>query len=128
MTYKIIANNDTLSGHTHLLNEKNVKFFRDRIIKEVTKKTSYKEEVAGDNSHSKFLSQCFKTSFKAFLRPGYHIDALLDLRVSSNEIQKRLSGAGIQTYNISLDEQNYLVIPNVNTKEIADRIRTIPPL
>lgn len=122
----LVAMNDSLVGHTHLLRKQEVRSFGDRIIKEITEKTRYKREVAGGNSHSQFLSKYFKANFRAFLRPGYHVDALLDFQDSSDieKIRKRASEVGVQSYDVSLDERRYLVIPNVNTREIANRIRT----
>ncbi len=115
----------TLVGHTHLLAQEDLKPFGERVIREIAEKTRYTREIPGYNSHSRFLSNCFKTNFRAYLRPGYHVDALVDLTETSNigEIQQRVSAAGIQTHQISLDRRNYLAIPNVNTRDIAEKIR-----
>ncbi|MEX0961354.1 MAG: hypothetical protein WDZ28_00665 [Simkaniaceae bacterium] len=121
---------DTLGAlvdHTYLLAQEDIKPFGKKVIREITEKTRYTREILGYNSHSQFLSDCFKTNFRAFLRPGYHVDALVDVTEPSDieEIQQRVSTAGVQTHRISLDGRNYLAIPNVNTRDVAERIRKI---
>ena len=118
---------DTLVDHTYLLTQIDIKLFGERIIREITGKTRYKREILGYNSHSHFLNECFKTTFRTFLRPGYHVDALLDVTepVDIEDIQQRVAAVGVQTHNISLDGRGYLVVPNVNTRDIAERIRKI---
>lgn len=122
-----VAMNSTLLDHTYLLAQKDIKPFGERIIREITGKTRYKMEILDYNSHSQFLSECFKTNFRAFLRPGYHVDALVAVTEPSDieDIQRRVTVVGVQSHNISLDGRSYLVIPNVNTRDIAERIRTI---
>lgn len=116
-----------LVDHTYLLAQKDIKPFGERVIREIIGKTRYTREILDYNSHSQLLSDCFKTNFRAFLRPGYHADALVDVTESSDieDIQRRVSAAGVQTHRISLDGRNYLSIPNVNTRDIAERIRKI---
>lgn len=118
---------NALKDHTYLLAEKDIKPFGERVIKEITGKTRYTREILDYNSHSQFLSDCFKTKFRAFLRPGYHLDALVDVTEPANieDIQRRVSTAGVQTHRISLNGRNYLAIPNVNTRDIAEKIRKI---
>ena len=122
-----VAMNDTLVDHTYLLAQEDIKPFSERVIREITEKTKYIKEILDYNSHSQFLSNCFKTNFRAFLRQGYHVDALVDVTEPSDieDIQLRVSAAGVQTHRISLDGRNYLAIPNVNTGDIAKRIRKI---
>ena len=99
-----------------------------RIIKEIkSKNTQYQEEVIGGNSQSFFLIQIFKVDFKAFMRRGYYVDALLDIDQTNDSegIISRLQKANIQTHKISLFGKNHLVIPEVNTKEVADKIYTL---
>jgi len=117
----------TLIDHTYLLAQKDIKPFGERIIREITGKTKYTREILDYNSHSQFLSDCFKTNFRAFLRPGYHVDALVAVTEPSDieDIQRRVSATGVQTHRISLDGRNYFAIPNVNTRDIAERIRKI---
>jgi hypothetical protein len=117
-----------LADHTHLLAQKDIQPFGQRVIREITRKTKYTIEILDYNSHSQFLSDCFKTNFRAFLRPGYNVDALVDVTEPSDieEIERRLSATGVQTHHIALDGRNYLAIPNVNTRDIAERIRRIP--
>jgi len=118
----------TLVDHTHLLAQKDIKSFGERVIREITGKTKYTREILHYNSHSQFLSDCFKTNFRAFLRPGYHVDALVDVTEPSDieDIERRVSATGVSTHRIALDGRNYLAIPNVNTRDIAERIRKIP--
>ena len=120
------ARNDTLLNHTYLLTQQEVRPFCQKIIREITNKRKYRE-IPGGNSHSQFLSQYFKTNFRAFFRPGYYVDALVGLDDSSNieAVRNCFNKVGIQTHDISWNDRGYLVVPNVNTKEIADKIRKI---
>lgn len=121
-----VAMNDTLANNTYLLSEKDISHFKQKIINEVTAKTKYTKEIQDYNSHTQFLSDCFKTNFRAFLRPGYHVDALVDADSSNiKNIHHCVTAAGVKTHHISFNDKNYLVIPNVNTRDIADRIRKI---
>jgi hypothetical protein len=123
---KIMMNND-LTNHTHLLAQKDIKTFSKRLIEEIDAKTKYQKEILDYNSHTQFLSDRFKTKFRAFLRPGYHLDALVDVAEAPDidYIQKSVSAKEIETHRVSLDGREYLAIPNVNTKSIAERIRKI---
>lgn len=124
---KEVLMNDTLQGHTHLLTKERIRPFSKKIVKEITGKIKYVKEIADGNSHSQFLSQCFKTNFRAFLRPGHYVDALVGIDDTPNieSIMKRVNEVGVQTHSISLNERRYLVVPGVNTSEIANRIRKI---
>ena len=120
---------DTLEGHTYLLAQKDIKPFGERVIREITRKTKYTREILDYNSHSQFLSDRFKTNFRAFLRPGYHVDALVEVTEPSataiKDIRRRVTAAGVQTHYISLNGRKYLAIPNVNSGDVAERIRKI---
>jgi hypothetical protein len=120
--------NDTLIDHIYLLSQKDIKPFSKKIIREIAEKTRYTREIVEYNSHSQFLSDCFKTNFRAFLLPRYHVDGLLNISESCDieEIQKQVSAVGVQTHRIFLGGQNYLSIPNINSKDIAEKIRKIP--
>lgn len=118
---------DTLRDHTYLLAQKDIKPFGERVIRDITERTRYKTEVVGYNSHSQFLSEFFKVNFKVFFRPGHHVDALVDVAESAHteNIIQCLSAVGVQTHMTSLDRRTYLVVPNVNTEDIANKIRKI---
>jgi hypothetical protein len=120
--------NDTLQNHTYLLSQKHMKAFGKRVIREISEKTTYQAEVLDHNAHAQFLSDCFKTPFKVFMRPEYHADALVDTtgQVDVENIKKRVHATGVQTQEYTLDGRRYLVIPNVNTMDITERIRKIP--
>lgn len=119
----------TLENHTFcLIDEQSRNLLNGRIIKEMkSKNVNYKEEVVGGNSHSRFLSHFFNKNFKAYLRPGYYVDALLDtFHISDCEgIVKKLEEVAITTESVSLEGRTHLVIRDVNTKEIADNIRRL---
>ncbi|MCB1108258.1 MAG: hypothetical protein KDK44_01230 [Chlamydiia bacterium] len=124
---KELAKNETLVNHTYLLAEEDIKPFGQKIIRNITDKTRYKKEILDSNSHSQFLRECFKTNIRCFLRPGYHLDAFVDITEPSDiaDIQRRVNAVGVQTHNVFLDGRSYLVIPNVNTNDIGQRIRKI---
>jgi len=126
---KEYLSNDTLKNHTFcLINEGDRKLLINRIIKEVkSKNTQYKEEIIVGNSHSGFLSDVFKKNFQAFMRPGYYVDALLNIDTEDNieEVIERLREVNISTHKTSLLGSMYLVVAEVNTREIADNIRLL---
>lgn len=120
--------NIALEGRRHLLSTPaETLSLKDRIIVEVTLKIRYSREITERNSHAEFLRDFFGTHFKAYLRPGYHVDALLDVdEVSISEpIQKQLQATGISTHYSALYGRNLLVIPSINTKDVAESIRRL---
>lgn len=121
--------NDTLRDHTHLLTEESVKQFSKKIVKDITDKTRYKKEIPEGNSHSQFLTRCFKANFRIFMRPGYYVDALVDIEDTPTphveKIRKDLGEVGVQTHDFSMNNRQYLVVPNVNVRDVANRIWTI---
>jgi hypothetical protein len=121
------AMNKTLKDHTYLLSPKEIRPLKEKIIKEVVEKTNYEMQIQQGTMNSQFLSEIFKTNVRAFLRPGYHVDALVDAeRNSEGEmIEKRFSELGVKTHPLTLNDHKYLVIPNINTKDISDRIHKI---
>lgn len=127
VAYMLTKNEGVLDNHTHLLKEEDVPLFSRRVVKEVSEKTRYIKEITDPNSHSDFLSKRFRANFRVFLRPGYHLDALVDVRKVSDweEVKKLAEASGVQTDIVSLKGQNYLAIPNVNSRDIAEKIRKI---
>ena len=120
--------NITLEGRRHLLSTPaEILSLKDRIITEVTPKIRYSRKIVERNSHTEFLSDFFGTHFKAYLRPGYYVDALLDVdKVASGEpIQMQLHATGISSHYATLHGRNYLVIPGINTKDVAESIRRL---
>jgi hypothetical protein len=126
---KEFFSNETLKNHIFcLINEQDRKLLKERIVKEIKlNNTNYKGEIVEGNSHSRYLSNFFNKNFKAYMRPGYYADALLDTCNVDDckNVVKKLQQANIPTHNISLEGRNYLVVRDVNTKEIADNIRLL---
>lgn len=113
----------SLNTHTYKLTEKEVKPFSEKIISDIRSKTKYTKELPEGNSHSQFLTAHFKAPFKAFLRPGYYVDALLTDREEMIEsIEQKLKKTGITSQRL---KPNQLIVPAVNTKEVAGRIRRL---
>lgn len=120
------SSNEILKNHMFCLTNKNDEnSLLQKIIKEIkSNNTTYKEEIVGGNAHSKFLSKFFNKDFKAFMRPGYYVDALLDADNVDDckHVVEKLQQVNISTHNISMQDKNYLVVQDVNTKEISDNI------
>ncbi len=116
--------NPILRNHTYLLSEKEVVQFRKKVIEQVASTIKYQKEVGDENSHFQFLSNLFKVNVRLFCRPGFHLDALIHSN-DAKEVRLSLEAMDIQTHNITLGGQKYFVIPNVNSAEIADRLRKI---
>lgn len=79
-----------------------------------------------ENSQSQFLSTFFKTNFKALVKPQYIVDAVLPYEQTNAKMLNNLEDLNIQNYKTKLNSQEYLVIPNVNTTEVGQRIRLLP--
>lgn len=120
---------ETLKNHTFCLsNVQDRALLQERMIKEIkSNNINYKEEVIGGNSHTQFLSNFFNKNFKAFLRPGYYVDAALDSSDIENceYIVKKLEEVNIHTKNITLEGRTHLIIRNINTRIVADNIRLL---
>lgn len=100
-----------------------IESFVKKLISEVqARNTHYIEEVAGGNSQAAYLSEFFKVEFKAFKRLGHYVDLLLDISTVANgdEIARTLSAADIPA---RISGRNTLIISNVNTQMIGDRIQ-----
>jgi hypothetical protein len=117
------AMGDTLVGHTYLLEEKDIKGFGNAVVKEITAKNY--TEITDRNSHADTLSECFKTRFRPFLRARCQVDALVEITEQADikNIRERLLKVGISTHDICLSSRSYLVVPNVNKPDVAERIR-----
>lgn len=110
------------------LSEKDVKPFCKRVVEDVVARTKYQEEVHG-NSHAEFLSKLFKVHFRAFVRPGHYVDALVDVKTPEIEsIRKRIHEVRVQMRDTSIDGHRYLVVRAVNTRPVAESIRTLKPI
>jgi hypothetical protein len=123
----LLEDNEPLKSHTYLLKESEVAAFAKRILDEVAPKIGYLREIQEPNSHKDLLNAKFSARFRVFLRPGYLIDALVDIENTPQmtTIQKTFETAGIQTRETSLEGRKFLVIPGVNTKPIAEKLQKL---
>jgi len=120
---------DTLVDHSFCItNSQEKKTLQDKIVKDIkAHNISYLEEVIGGNSHSQFLSDFFNLNFKAYLRSGFYCDAILDVSevIDLKILVEKLQQVSIDAHSITFEGKKYLVIQNINTKEIADKIRQL---
>jgi len=119
-----VAMRAVLRGHEQLLEEGSVHVLQERIVQDVLGKIKYTREIVEENSHIEFLRKYFKVPFRAFLRPGYYVDALVeiaDLKIIEM-IKKCMGERNVATHEISLEARKYLVVSGVNTKEVAEKI------
>lgn len=79
------------------LNQQEVSGLTAKIIKEIIIKTKYTKEISENNSHSQFLSACFNTHVRAFLRPRYRVDRLVGIHdlPDVETIRRRIYGLGV---------------------------------
>ncbi len=121
--------NNTLKDHTYcLIKENDIHSLSSIIVEEVKKRNrDYQEEVVEGNSHSKLLAEIFNVSVKTFKRPGYYVDALIETNqiTDKEEMIKKLHEKNIQTHLTCLNSHSYLIIPEVNTKRVAENIRRL---
>lgn len=114
----------TLLHHSHQLSESEVKSFGKKVIKEIRSKIKYEVEILEGTTHSKFLSQLFNTTFRAFWRNGYYVDALVDMSncQKSGEISSQMQERGVTTYSTTIKQHSYLVVPGINTSSVLQKI------
>jgi hypothetical protein len=124
---KCIQISALLQGHTHLLQETEVASFAKRVLSEVVPKIGYKREILEPNSHKELLNKKFSSKFQLFLRPGYYVDALVDVEKNRQVevVKKSCEAAGIQTRETSHEGRQFLVIPSVNTKAVAEKLQAL---
>ena len=102
-----------------------INYLGDKILSEVKSKSRSILEIT-ENSQSQFLSKVFNVNFKALVKPQYKVDAILSYeQVINTKILTDLDNLSIQNKKICLKNQEYLVIPDVNTTEVSERIRQL---
>ncbi len=118
-----------LEGHTFCLNEPDAQIrLMNRILSDIKRKNlQYKEEVSQGISHSHWLNEFFKLNFRAFIRPGFQADALWQVESNTlkEQIVQTLKKVKILSKTITLAGVNYLVIPNINHRIVAENIRKL---
>lgn len=114
----------TIQDQIHMLWKPEVPSFGNHIVRELTR---YTREVPEGNSHTQFLSRVFAVPFKACLRLGYHVDALVDIDATPTiqAIKNKLTQVGLQTREVTFNGRKYLAIPAVNSTEIGNKIRQL---
>ena len=123
----LIPEHPSLKNHTICLsNSKDVELLKNRIIAEIkTKNTIYKKEILGGNAQTLLLNKIFKANFELRIRPGYYVDALLDYTENRENIVKKLHENDIKTKEIIFQDHKFLVIPDINIKEVATKISNL---
>lgn len=98
----------------------------NQIVSDVkSKNTKYIQQLE-NNSHAQVLSQVFDRTFIALERNAHYVDALLDVTTETGkEISEKLNQVGIKTSCNVLADKTYLVVPNVNVREVAENIRLL---
>lgn len=118
---KIIGHNmiDFLKDPAQVLSVEEIPSFADKIVTQITRR-----EVPEGNIQSKHLTRVFNANFKVFMRTGSYADAIIERATTPNiaEIEGKLKTSNIKTSNDSLNGKQYLVIPHINVKVVADRI------
>ncbi len=117
---------DFLKDPSQVLSERDIPSFADRIVTHITTGRYLKEYPEG-NSQSKHLAKVFNAVFKVFMRSGFYADALVERATTPNiaDIEIKLKASNIETGTASLNGKEYLVIPNINEKAVADRIMSL---
>lgn len=99
----------------------------DLLGQKILAEVKYKRYISR-NCHTQFLTEFFKVNFKAVVRAEYYVDALLSSKQINAKILSDLDDLSIQNHKTRLNNQDYLIIPNVNTTEVGERIRLLPYL
>lgn len=117
---------ETLRSCTTILKEAQVVPFCQNIVGKIARdiRDKYIGEIEG-NSHTRYLSTLFNVSFRAFIRLGHYVDAILIIQDLPNlqEIRDYFVRVGVETHEMASGGNTYLVVPRVNTLEIAYKIR-----
>jgi hypothetical protein len=97
------------------------------IMQEVELKLDYQYEIFEGNTQSRILTGYFGAQFKTMMRKGYYVDAVLH-RESKEELQNihsELMFLGIESSIKKLDSTLSLVIMDINTQEVGDKVMSI---
>lgn len=111
----------TLTGRMHLLrSESEINEYAKKIMGDIKAKNSrYQREIIEGTTVSLALSKQFGVKFQAFRRPGYYVDALLNLGLpESGKIVEKLRQDKIHTSQTTIEGVDYLVIPEINTEAV----------
>jgi len=116
---KLEINKNILAEHTvNLLGNNSIN------VEETLNDEQYLQEVTNNSSVALALKEKYHLDFKAWLREGYYVDCLLkdntndDLFLMKNDFYQN----DIKTHHTFFKGVNHLIIPNVNVKEVSDKI------
>lgn len=113
----------SLSKHTYALSENEIEPFTKKMGTEITAKIKYQREILRGTANSRFLSDLFDVAFKAFLRPGHYVDALVDeASPKIDPIKENLYSVGLPFHATVIEKRRYLVVSAINTRPIADKM------
>ncbi len=118
--------NETTKGHIYSLSsESEIRTLAQRVVKEIkSRNTHHKAELLQGTSHSAYLSKFFGVTFSPFLRPGHYVDLLVRSE-NAESIKEIFQNFQIPTQQILFREHQYLVVPNVNTREVGEKVMKI---
>ena len=113
---------DFLKDPSQVLSQRDIPSFADRIVAQITRR-----EFPEGNPQSKYLARVFNAEFKVFMGEGFYADALVEKATTPNiaDIEAKLKASNIKTGIDSIKGKEYLVIPNINVKDVADRIMSL---
>jgi hypothetical protein len=115
-----------LINHVHVVPKAEIDSFDRKVLSEVeSHQVKYVRELVEGTSHSVLLCAFFHAEFKAFMREGYYVDALLEVnQASANEqsIAKQLTEKDILYHYAVIQQKKYLVIPDINSEPVWKKI------
>ena len=115
-----------LSKRIFALSESEIDPFIKKMGAEITAKIRYQREIRRGTANSRFLSDLFDIAFKAFLRPGHYVDALVDETSPKIEaIKKGLHAVGLPFHATVVEKRRYLVVSAINTRPVAEKIHKL---
>ena len=114
---------EILNGHVFRLQHRQIKTFGEKIINEVMRKIPDRLQQIG------LLNSYFEVEFEARMRPGYYVDAVLDLENVENidSIKQKLKEKCIDFSIVELKTigKKWLIIKDINFSAIAKEIASL---
>lgn len=119
---------DLLRKSIQVLSKDEISGFAAQIQREIVNRiTENLKERSEGNIQSRHLQKVFNVAFKVFVCPEFFAYAVCERETTPNiaDIEVKLNAAKVEFRTILLNGKEHLVIPNINVKEVAQKILSL---